>query len=72
VQYSLTLYPHEVPDIDFSLVSKEEMINKLKSRNSSGYDGITNELIKLSSQQISIPLTYIINTSLIVGVILKD
>jgi hypothetical protein len=54
-----------------NLVTEDEIIsaiNKLKSKNSSGYDGITNKLIKLTRQQISKPLAYIINKSLIMGV----
>jgi hypothetical protein len=43
-------------------------INNLKSKNSSGYHGITNKLLKLSIQSISRPLSYIINKSLIKGV----
>jgi hypothetical protein len=63
MQYLHTHYPNGFPDINFSLVSKEEMIsiiNKLKPKNSSGYDGIINILIKLFSQQIRKPLAYII------------
>jgi hypothetical protein len=60
MQYLHTHYPNGFPDMNFSLVSEEGMmsiISKLKSKNSSGYDGINNKLIKLSSQQISKPLT---------------
>jgi hypothetical protein len=52
-------------------VTKAEIIsiiNKLKSKNSSGYDGITNKIIKLCRQQISKSLTYVINKSLTIDV----
>jgi hypothetical protein len=66
-----THFPEGFPDMNINPVSGEEMvsiISKLKFKNSSGYDGITNKLIKLSSQLISKPLTYIVNKSLIMGV----
>jgi hypothetical protein len=56
--------------MNFNLVAEEEtisIINKLKYKNSSGYDGITNKIIKLCRQQISKPLTYVINKSLTMG-----
>jgi hypothetical protein len=57
--------------MNYNLVTEIEInnaINNLKSKNSSGYDGITNKLLKLSSHTISRPLSYIINKSLIKGV----
>jgi hypothetical protein len=53
-------------------VTEAEIISiiiNLKSKNSSGYDGITNKIMKLCRQQISKPLTYVINKSLIHGCI---
>jgi hypothetical protein len=49
-----------------SLSTKEvENINKsLKLKNSSGYDGISTKILKLSSLFISSPLTYICNKSI--------
>jgi hypothetical protein len=44
------------------------VINNLKLTYSSGYDGITNKVLKLSSQLISKPMAYIINKSLSMGV----
>jgi hypothetical protein len=57
--------------MNYNLVTNIEIINainNLKSKNSSGYDGISNKLLKLSSQSISRLLSYIINKSLIKGV----
>lgn len=71
MSYLHTHFPNGFPEMDLNLASEEEtisIINKLKSKNSSGYDGITNKLLKLSKQQISKPLTYAINKSLIMGV----
>jgi hypothetical protein len=44
------------------------VINNLKLTCSSGYDGITNKILKLSSQLIRKPMTYTINKSLSMGV----
>ena len=46
----------------------EEIIKFLKPKNSSGYDGITTKLIKISTSFISSPLTYICNKSLSSGI----
>jgi hypothetical protein len=70
----MSCHPNGFPVMNCNLVTEEEItsaINKLKSKNSSGYDGRTNKLIKLIRQQISKPLTYIINKSLIMGVHLE-
>jgi hypothetical protein len=64
MKYLYAYLPNGFPVMNCNLVAEEEIttaINKLKSKNSSGYDGITNKLIKLSRKQISKPLTYIIN-----------
>jgi hypothetical protein len=66
MSYLHTHFPNSFPDMNLNLVSEEEIIstiNKLKLKNSSGYEGITNKLIKLCRLQISKPLTYIINKS---------
>jgi hypothetical protein len=44
------------------------VINNLKLTYSSGYDDITNKVLKLSSQLISKPMTYVFNKSLYTGV----
>jgi hypothetical protein len=53
------------------LVTKGEIINiisSLKSKNSSCYDGISSEILKLSSVFVSVPLSYMCNMSVITGV----
>jgi hypothetical protein len=39
-------------------------ISSLKSRNSSGYDGILTKILKLCGHQISKPLAFIFNKSI--------
>jgi hypothetical protein len=59
------------PAMNLHLVMESELIGvitSLKSTHSSGYDGITNRLLKLCSHQISKPLCFIINKSLCMGV----
>lgn len=46
-------------------------INQLKSKTSSGIDGISNKIIKACKQEIAIPLVDIINSSLDTGIIPK-
>jgi hypothetical protein len=68
------LYSHSqngFPAMNFNVVTPDEIINiisKFKSKNSSGYDGVSNKIIKLCKQQISEPLAYIINKSLTMGI----
>ena len=54
---------------NFSKVTENEIvvINNLKSKNSSGKNGISNKLLKSIKGEISIPLTIIINQSLETG-----
>ena len=55
---------------NFSKVTENEMvviINNLKSKNSSGKDGISNKLLKSIKGEISKPLTIIINQCLETG-----
>jgi hypothetical protein len=42
----------------------EKIIKSLKSKNSSGYDGVSTKVLKISSPFISSPLTYICNKPL--------
>ena len=44
------------------------IISALKSKNSSGYDGISTKVLKLCRNQISRTFTYICNKSIIMGV----
>jgi hypothetical protein len=48
----------------------ENIIKSLKTKNSSGYDGISAKLLKISSCFISSPLTYICNKALSSGIFL--
>ena len=59
------------PNIKLKSVSTQEIekiIKLLKLKHSSGYDGISTKLIKISSSFISSPLTYICNKSLSSGI----
>ena len=44
-----------------------DIIRKLKNKRSSGFDGISSEIMKLSGQTLVAPLTWIINTSILSG-----
>ena len=57
---------------NFNVITESEtlsIINKLKSKNSSGKDEISNNLLKSIKDEISKPLTIIINQSLRTGII---
>jgi hypothetical protein len=45
-----------------------DIIKSLKNKNSSGYDGISNNILKYCINEISKPLTYIFNLSIRTGV----
>jgi hypothetical protein len=45
-----------------------DIVNSLKSKNSSGYDGIYNNILKYCVNEMSKPLTYIYNLCLRTGV----
>ena len=44
-----------------------KILRLLKSKKSSGNDGITAEIIKMGSKVLVVPLTYIINFSIVTG-----
>jgi hypothetical protein len=44
-----------------------EILKLLKSKKSHGHDGISSEVLKLGAKVLVIPLTYIINTSILTG-----
>jgi hypothetical protein len=46
----------------------ENIIKSLKLKSSSGYDGISTKILKLSSLFISSPLTYVCNKSTAQGI----
>ena len=43
------------------------IMKSLKSKKSHGHDGITSEILKLGAEVLVVPLTYIINTSILTG-----
>jgi len=45
-----------------------DIIKSLKHKNSSGYDGISNNILKHCVNEISKPMTFIFNNSLMTGV----
>jgi len=64
-------YPYAFPPIQTVPVTKGEIrgiINSMKPRNSSSYDGISTKVLKLSGSQISKPLAFIINKSIKTGI----
>jgi hypothetical protein len=66
-----TYFPNGFPKIKINPVTETEITRttlSLKSKNSSGYNGISNKIMKLCRQQISKPLSYVINKSIFMGV----
>ena len=64
-------YPSEFQPMQIVPITEGEIrsiISSLKSKNSSGYDGISTKILKLCRNQISRPLTYICNKSIEMGV----
>jgi hypothetical protein len=62
--YLLQSFKTPFPNINLKSVSSKEVesvIKSLKTKNSSGYDEIPTELLKINSSFISSPLTYICN-----------
>ena len=44
-----------------------QVLLKLKNKKSSGFDGISAEILKLGGEILAVPLRYIINTSILTG-----
>jgi hypothetical protein len=64
-------FKNPFPNINLKPISTKEIeniIKFLKPKNSSGYDGVSTKLIKISSPSISSPLEYICNKSLTSGI----
>jgi hypothetical protein len=60
-------YPNSFPNMKTIPVTEAEIIgiiNSLKSKNSSGYDEISSNILKLCGPQISRPVCYICNKSI--------
>jgi hypothetical protein len=71
INYLLTYHNKPFPRINWHHATTYEivkMIKSLKSKNTSGYDEISNRIIKLSSPFIISPLTHICNAALNSGV----
>ena len=67
---SLTVHPTNL-NFNFNLTTENEIlkiINKLKNKNSSGVDEISNKLLKTIKHEIKEPLSVIINLSLRTGI----
>jgi len=64
-------YPYAFPPMQTVPVTEGEIrgiINSLKPKNSSGYNGISTKILKLCGSQISKPLAFIIDKSIKTGV----
>jgi hypothetical protein len=64
-------YPESTSEMKIIPVTETEVIDiikSLKNKNSSGYDGISNNILKYCVNDISKPLTFIFNLSLVTGV----
>ena len=64
-------YPESIPVMKLIPVTEIEVrdiIKSLRNKNSSGYDGISNNILKYCINEISKPLTYIFNLSIMTGV----
>jgi hypothetical protein len=46
----------------------KSIINSLKAKNSCGYDEISTNLLKSCADYVSVPLSYLCNQSIVVGV----
>jgi hypothetical protein len=64
-------YPFEFPPMQIVFFTEGEIrsiISSLKSKNSSGYDGMSTKIIKLCGNQINKNLAFIFNKSITMGV----
>jgi len=71
LHYLLQAFKTPFPNFHFKHISTKEVENIIKSikpKNSSGYDGISTKLLKVSSAFIISPLTYICNKSISSGI----
>jgi hypothetical protein len=73
--YLLNLFHKPFASRKFKNTSPKEIvkiINSLKIKESSGYDEVSTEILKISSPFISSPLSYIFNKSMLSGTLLLD
>jgi len=71
INYLLNYYNNPFPRLNWQYASTYEIgkiINSLKPINTTGYDDISNRIIKLSAPYIISPLTYTCNASLSTGI----
>jgi hypothetical protein len=64
-------YPESIPVMNLIPVTEIEVrdiIKSLKNKNTSGYDRISNNILKYCINEISKPLTYVFNLSIMTGV----
>jgi hypothetical protein len=64
-------YPNKTTEMKIILVTEIEMINTikfLKIKTSSGYDGISNKILKCYANVLNKPFTFISNSSLASGI----
>jgi len=63
-------YPSEFPPMHIVHITDGEIsiISSFKSKNPSGYDGISTKILKLCGNQISKPLAFIFNKPITMGV----
>jgi hypothetical protein len=74
INYLLNSFIRPVTDISLQYASTHEIgkiIKSLKTKNTAGYDEISNRILKLSAPFIISPLTYICNAVLCTGVFPK-
>ena len=62
----------QAKDLKFKLKTVSEykvlqILKQLKSKKSFGHDGISSQVLKIGAKILVIPLTYIINTSILTG-----
>jgi hypothetical protein len=70
LHYLLQSFKTPFPNIKLNFMSSKEIeniIKSLKPKNSSGYDGISTRILKISSSFISSPLTHFCNKSISYG-----
>ena len=44
-----------------------KILQSLKPKRSSGFDGISSEIMKIGAKILAVPLTYLVNTSILTG-----
>jgi hypothetical protein len=70
-KYLIEAIPKTFPNINLMPTTANEIrsiINSLKSKNSCGYDEISTTLLKSCADYVSVPLSYLCNQSMVVGI----